>query len=150
MRALLVYDNKGGHTMSADLRRALERYIQWFGTYAKSGELKLTQVWLTMNDGRIEFLTPSDSYKVKRLKRDSRAVSYIGAKDGPEIKGKAEIITDKDTMNRVYRAYWKTHPIVMLLLWIPISRRIKRGGQVAIRVTPDDPNLLAGITIPPV
>ncbi|HEY6327949.1 MAG TPA: hypothetical protein VI756_01335, partial [Blastocatellia bacterium] len=110
--------------------------------------LKLTQVWLTVNDGTIEFLTPADSYKVKRLKRDSRAVCYIGAKDGPEIKGQAQIVTDRDVMNRVYRAYWKTHPFMMAFLWMGISSRIKKAAQVAIIVTPDSPDTLSGITDP--
>jgi PPOX class probable F420-dependent enzyme len=134
--------------MTAELERALKRHTQWVGTYRKSGELKLIQVWLTVNDGVIEFLTGGDSYKVKRLKRDPRAVCNIGGKNGPEIKGTAEIVSDKEAAWRVYRAYWKTHPIIMLVLGRSISRHIKSGSQVLIRIQPDDPDLLRGVTDP--
>jgi len=134
--------------MTPDIRSALKRHLQWFGTYKKSGELKSIQVWLTVRDGAIEFLTGGDSYKVKRLKRDPRAVCRIGSSNGPEINGQAEIVTDENAIQRVYHAYWKTHPVLMLALWLPISRKIKSGTQVLIRVTPDDPSLLRGMTDP--
>lgn len=134
--------------MTEDIKSALKRYNQWVGTYKKSGELKLIQVWLTLSNGAIEFLTGGDSYKVKRLKRDSRVVCYIGAKTGPEVKGTAEIVTDQTAIRRVYRAYWKTHPFMMLILAPAISRKIKSGTQVLIRVRPDDPDIFFGITDP--
>jgi hypothetical protein len=77
--------------MTPELARAVKRYNQWFGSYKKSGELVKVQVWLTVNNGCIEFLTLDDSYKVKRIRRDPRAVCYIGAKDGPSVPGTAEI-----------------------------------------------------------
>jgi hypothetical protein len=43
--------------MTPELERAVKRYRQWFGTYKKSGELVKIQVWLTVNNGSIEFLT---------------------------------------------------------------------------------------------
>jgi hypothetical protein len=134
--------------MTAELERALKRHTQWVGTYRKSGELKLIQVWLTVNDGVIEFLTGGDSYKVKRLKRDPRAVCNVGSKNGPEIRGTAEVVSDKEAAWRVYRAYWKTHPIIMLVIGLSISRHIKSGSQVLIRIRPDNPDLLRGVTDP--
>jgi len=56
--------------MTSELERAVKRYRQWFGSYKKSGELIKVQVWLTVNNGFIEFLTPDDSYKVKRIRRN--------------------------------------------------------------------------------
>jgi hypothetical protein len=53
--------------MTPELERAVKRYKQWFGSYKKSGELIKVQVWLTVNNGCIEFLTLDDSYKVKRI-----------------------------------------------------------------------------------
>jgi hypothetical protein len=50
--------------MTPELERAVKRYRQWFGSYKKSGELIKVQVWLTINNGCIEFLTLDDSYKV--------------------------------------------------------------------------------------
>jgi hypothetical protein len=47
--------------MTGKLERAIKRYNQWFGSYKRSGELVKVQVWLTVNNGCIEFLTLDDS-----------------------------------------------------------------------------------------
>ena len=99
--------------MTPELERAVKRYRQWFGSYKKSGELIKVQVWLTVNNGCIEFLTLDDSYKVKRIRRNPHTVCYIGDKEGPQIPGTAEIVMGKNAIWRVYRAYWKTHPLIM-------------------------------------
>ena len=99
--------------MTPELERAVKRYRQWFGSYKKSVELVKVQVWLTINNGQIEFLTAEDSYKVKRVRANPRVVCYLGSKDGPSIAGTAEIVMGSDAMWRVLRAYWKTHPLVM-------------------------------------
>ena len=134
--------------MTPELERAVERYRQWFGSYKKSGELIKVQVWLTVNNGCIEFLSLDDSYKVKRIRRNPRVICYIGDKEGPPIAATAEIVMGRDALWRVYRAYWKTHPLVMAVIALPIRRRIKTRKQVLIRVRPDEPNLLAAMTDP--
>ena len=134
--------------MTPELERAVKRYKQWFGSYKKSGELIKVQVWLTVNNGCIEFLTLDDSYKVKRIRRNPRTVCFIGAKEGPHVPGTAEIVMDRTAIWRVYRAYWKTHPLIMAFIAFSISRRIKARKQVLIRVHPDEPNPLAGVTDP--
>ena len=136
--------------MTPELERAVKRYRQWFGSYKNSGELIKVQVWLTVNNGCIEFLTLEDSYKVKRIRRNPRTVCYIGDKKGPQIPGTAEIVMGKNAIWRVYRAYWKTHPLIMVLIAFSIRRRIETRKQVLIRVNPDEPNLLAGVTDPAV
>jgi hypothetical protein len=134
--------------MTPELERAIKRYTQFFGSYKQSGELKKVQVWLTVNDGRIEFLTDGQSFKVKRARRNPRVICYLGSENGPAISGKATIVTDKQALQRTYRAYWKTHPLGMIFLALILSRRIKSGRQILVRVQPDEPNPLAGITNP--
>jgi PPOX class probable F420-dependent enzyme len=134
--------------MTRELERAIKRYHQWFGSYKKSGELVKVQVWLTLNNGCIEFLTLDDSYKVKRIRRNPRVICYIGNKDGPSIPGNAEIVMGRDLIWRVYRAYWKTHPLIMTFIALSIRRRIRNRKQVLIRVRPNEPNPLAGVTDP--
>jgi len=134
--------------MTPELERAVERYRQWFGSYKKSGELIKVQVWLTVNNGCIEFLSLDEPYKVKRIRRNPRVICYIGDKEGPSVPGNAEIVMGRDALWRSYRAYWKTHPLVMAVIALPIRRRIKTRKQVLIRVRPDEPNPLAGVTDP--
>ena len=42
--------------MTPELERAVKAHNQWFGSYKKSGDLVKIQVWLTVNNGCIEFL----------------------------------------------------------------------------------------------
>ena len=134
--------------MTTEIKRAVKSHHQWFGSYKKSGELMKVHVWLTVRDGLIEFLTPADSYKVSRARRNPRVVCFLSKEDGPAIHGLAEIITDPEAIRRCYRAYWKTHPVMMLFLAPALSRRIKLGTQVMVRIRPDESNILAGVTDP--
>ena len=134
--------------MTPEMERAVKRHKQWFGSYKKSGDIVKVQVWLTVNNGCIEFLTLDDSYKVKRVRRDSRVICYIGDQNGPSIPGNAEIVMGRDAIWRVYRAYWKIYPLTMAFIAVPIRRRIKNRKQVLVRVYPDEPNPLAGVTNP--
>jgi hypothetical protein len=87
--------------MTPELRSALKRHMQWFGSYKKSGELVKVQVWLIVSKGRVEFLTNKNSYKVRRLSRNPKAISYVGSENGPAVAGTAQIITEKADLARV-------------------------------------------------
>ena len=96
--------------------------------------------------GGIEFLTGKNSLKVRRLRRNPRAICYIGTKNGPAVAGTAQIISDKVEQARVYRAYWKTHPVFMLLgIGLRVWIEMLLGNRVVVRVDPDEPNPLAGV-----
>jgi len=134
--------------VTPELALALKPHTLRFGSYKKSGELKKIQVWLTVNQGRIEFLTPAHSYKAERVRRNPRVICFLGRENGPAIPGTAEIVTNREASDRVYRAYRKTHPLLMLFLGRGIRKRIESGEQVVIRVHPDEPNPFAGVTDP--
>jgi hypothetical protein len=135
--------------MTPELQLALHRHTQWFGSYKKSGELKKIHVWLSVHQGQIEFLTPGDSYKVKRVQRNPQVISYVGSKNGPAIPGTAQVITGRAELMRVYRAYWKIHPIRMaIMIGLRVWIGILLNQRVVVRVQPDDPNPLAGLTDP--
>ena len=132
--------------MTPELQRALKRHMQWFGSYKKSGDLVKVQVWLIVHSGQIEFLTGRDSYKVRRLRRNPRAICHVGSKNGPQVAGTAQIITGKADLARVYRAYWKTHPVLMLLgIGLRVWIEMRLGNRIVVRVLPDEPNPLAGL-----
>ena len=86
---------------------------------------------------------------MKRVRRDPRVICYVGSKDGPTISGTAQIITDRREVARVYRSYRKVHPLRMaivigLLVWI----EMRLNKRVVVRVQPDEPNPLAGVSDP--
>lgn len=132
--------------MTPELQYALKRHMQWFGSYKKSGELVKVQVWLIVSKGQIEFLTGKNSYKVRRVRRNPRVICYVGSEKGPAVAGTAQIVTEKTDQARVYRAYWKTHPVFMLLgIGLRIWIEMLLGNRVVVRVAPDEPNPLAGL-----
>ena len=135
--------------MDPELQRALTRHTQWFGSYKKSGELKKLEVWLVVTGGQVEFLTRGDSYKVKRVGKNPRVVCYVGSREGPTISGTARIIRDRSDVARVYRQYWKVHPFRMaILIGLIIWVEMLLNKRVVVRVQPDDPNPLAGLSDP--
>jgi len=135
--------------VTPELQRALKRHTQWFGSYKASGELKKLQVWLVVNDGKLEFLTPASSYKVKRVRRNTRVICYVGSKDGPVISGTASIISERSEVVRVYRKYWKVHPLRMaILIGLRIGIELLLNRRVVVRVQPDEPNPFQGVTDP--
>lgn len=135
--------------MDPELQRALTRHTQWFGSYKKSGELKKLEVWLVVTGGQVEFLTRGDSYKVKRVRKNPRVVCYVGSREGPTISGTARIIRDRSEVARVYRQYWKVHPVRMaILIGLIIWVEMLLNKRVVVRVQPDDPNPLAGLDDP--
>lgn len=135
--------------MSPELQRALNRHTQWFGSYKASGQLKKLLVWLVVTDGQIEFLTLGNSYKVKRIRRNPRVICYVGSKNGLAISGTANVITERSEVMRVYRKYWRAHPVRMaILIGLRIWIEMLLNKRVVVRVQPDDPNPLAGLTDP--
>jgi hypothetical protein len=104
-------------------------------------------VWLIVHQGNLEFLTPGDSYKVKRVRRNPRVICYVGSKNGPMIAGTAEVITARDELVRLYRSYWKTHPLRMaLMIGLRVWIEILLNKRVVVRVQPDEPNPVAGLS----
>ena len=127
---------------------AAKKHSMWFGSYTRAGELKKVQVWCYLRNGCVEFLTDGGSLKVKRARRNSDVICFLGAQDGPQVAGAAEIIQDAQAMAHGVRAYWKTHPWRMIIVNQFINKRVQRGEQVLVRVKPNDPNPLAGVTEP--
>lgn len=127
---------------------AARSHRMWFGSYNRAGELKKIQVWCFLKNGNLEFLTPGDSYKARRVGRNPAVICHLGSENGPAIHGSAELISDPAELWRGYRAYWKTHPWMMLLLAWTVRSHIRSGRQVMIRVRPAEPNPLAGVTDP--
>ena len=83
--------------MTPELQHAIKRYNQWFGSYKKSGDLVKIQVWLTINNGCIEFLSAENSYKVKRIRRNPKVqlapCTIRGKVVGPTAEAIARILS---------------------------------------------------------
>jgi hypothetical protein len=114
----------------------------------ESGELVKVQVWLTINNGSIEFLTLDDSYKVKRIRRNSRVICYIADKESPSVSGTAEIFMGRDSIWRVYRAYLEDASIDHGIHRLANQKLNHKPRKSSHSRPPNVPNLLAGVTDP--
>lgn len=128
--------------------RAARKHQLWFGSYTRAGELKTVHVWCWVSNGNVEFLTGGDSLKAKRAGRNPQVICHLGAASGPAVEGRAEIVRERGEVERGYRTYWKTHPLMMMILFSVIRKNIRAGKQVVIRVKPSPPNPLQGISDP--
>jgi hypothetical protein len=86
---------------------------------------------------------------MKRVRRNPRVICYVGSEAGPTISGTAQIVTDRSEVARVYRSYWKVHPLPMaIVIGLRVWIEMLLNKRVVIRVQPDEPNPVAGLTDP--
>ncbi len=128
-----------------DIEAAIAKHHMWFGSYTRAGKLIKVHVWCFLHNGNIEFMTAGDSLKAKRAGRNPRVICNLGSENGPSVSGTAEIIRDKAELWRGYKTYWRTHPLMMVVLSFVIRRAIRTSRQIMIRVRPEEPNLLSGL-----
>jgi uncharacterized protein len=84
-----------------------ERYVS-LETFRKDGSGVKTPVWAAPLDGRLVIFTDGTSYKVKRLRDNSKvrvaACDMRGNVRGEWIDGTARILEDKDDAKRAHEA----------------------------------------------
>jgi hypothetical protein len=118
----------------------IRKHHMWFGSYTRDGRLIKVHVWCFLEGDRIEFITEGNSLKAKRARHNPQVICFLGSKDGPSVRGTAELIDDRSEVWRGYHRYWKHNTLAMLFLWWPIRRNIERGRQIMVRIHPDEPN----------
>jgi uncharacterized protein len=121
--------------LPADLHQA--RYVN-LETFKRDGEGVKTPVWFAEVDGRIGVYTDKTSYKVKRLRRNSRvrvaACTVSGAVRGPWHEGVGELVTDPGLEQAIYRALIKKYGWQMRLAGLAsrVSGRVGRRTTLAL------------------
>ena len=123
----------------ADLAR--ERYIS-LTTFKKDGTPVSTPVWVAGDDGRLLVWTAADSWKVKRIKHDSRVrvapCTASGKVRGEAIDAQAEILEDTTLVRELEKhKYWFMYrllgPIRGAIRWV---RRQPTPEAVTLAITP--------------
>ena len=100
-------------------------------TFRRSGEPVSTPVWVGRDGGALVVLTPADSGKVKRLRRDPRVeirpCGRFGAvADGVEpVAGTAEVREHPDDVERARATIRRTYPLESRLV-LGIERLVER------------------------
>ena len=128
--------------MPADLDAA--KYVS-FTTYKKDGNPVSLPVWVVPFEGGYAFTTDHDAFKVKRVRRDSRATlavcTFKGlvASDATVYQGTA-VLLDGPESKRVADLVRKKYSIMYLAIiansWMKrIFRRASNTADLAIKVT---------------
>lgn len=127
--------------MADDLGRA--KYIS-FTSYRADGTPVATPVWVVPFEDGYAFTTDSDSYKVKRVLRDSSATVQVcsvrgrAARDAPSHRVTATVLPS-ERVDEVRRLVKKKYPIAYALLISWSDRRAARregsptAGTAAIK-----------------
>ncbi|MGW7366408.1 PPOX class F420-dependent oxidoreductase [Streptomyces sp. NPDC054841] len=121
-----------------ELNRA--KYIS-LTTFRKDGTGVATPVWFAVAGGELYVWTRSDSWKVKRLRRDSRVtVSACDVRGrvvegAPSVEGTARLLGDAD-MKRVRKALARKYTWQFWLVDLPAAAvRLGKRPHTGIAVT---------------
>jgi len=118
-----------------------ERFVS-LTTYRKNGDGVATTVWIARDGDQLIVLTPTDSYKVKRVRADPRVRLVPCNRAGKvppgaaPVDGEAEIVDDPAETQRLWeivrRKYGFEYKVIMA-----IERIVARGQKprVILRIT---------------
>lgn len=107
-------------------------------TFRRDGREVATPVWVAGDDGSLVIWTPTDSGKVKRIRRSSKvlvaACDVRGRPTGEQVPGRAVILDGAGTQQVRDRLRQKYGLIGRLTL---LGSRLRRGldGTVGIRIS---------------
>lgn len=123
-----------------------EKYVS-LTTYRKNGEPKLAPVWIAdLGDGTVGFTTSSSSWKVKRLKNDSRVVlqpsdSKGNVRDGSDPVTGTAVLESGAGFDRVAAIVKKKYGVqyTMITMVGKMAKMIGKGSgtDTAVIVTLD-------------
>ena len=114
-------------------------------TFRTNGTAVDTPIWIAGLEGRLVGFTDRTSYKVKRIRADSRAGVAICDKAGNVtsgwVGGRAGIITDPDVERGAYAVLYEKYGWQMRVLsffsWL--GRRIRRRIVIEVRLSETTP-----------
>ena len=116
------------------------RYIN-LRSFRRDGSGADTPVWAAPSDGKLVVFTLRESYKIKRIKRESRVqIARCDARGkllGPWIDGAAHIVTDAEEEKRAYAALNRKYGLTMRIGTVlsTLIGRARRRVVLDIEVT---------------
>ncbi|WP_280236988.1 PPOX class F420-dependent oxidoreductase [Nocardia cyriacigeorgica] len=108
-------------------------------TFRKDGTPVGTPVWAASDDGKVFVWTETDSWKVKRVRRNPAVTlqpcNYKGTPRGEIIEGTARVLDAAETEN-VRRLLRKKYFILGPLVILGSTLRRGKSGTIGIEITP--------------
>jgi len=82
-------------------------------TFRKNGAAVHTPIWFAQGEGKLYFMTRSDSWKYKRIRNNPQVkvapCTVRGTVTGPESTGRARVLPEREwpkAKGVLYRKYW--------------------------------------------
>ena len=121
------------HGYAEALSRA--RFI-YLATVRKDGnQSKAAPVWFTTtSDGLVLIQVPAKHQKVKRIRRGSPVIVWIGKRSGPAFVGKAEITSEPAVTNQIVKDYPQKYLLARLGFHKPSQEKFVQGQIIAIKI----------------
>jgi PPOX class probable F420-dependent enzyme len=116
------------------LRSAKQIYVAT--RRADGSQSKVAPVWFMVDGDAVLFTTGPDSHKVRRIRRGSPLLVWVGRADGPHFTGRAEVLQDPELAARMAPVYAAKYWIAWLGLFKPNPDRVRAGKTVIVRVRP--------------
>jgi hypothetical protein len=109
-------------------------------SFRKNGTPVGTPLWAALDDGKLYVWTVTDSWKVKRIRRNAAVTvqpcSVSGTPRGTVVKGTARILDDAGS-DRVRRLIKRKYSIQSWLVVVGSQLRRGRQGTIGIEITAD-------------
>ena len=109
-------------------------------TYRRNGTPVATPVWVVRDGDALAAWTPTDSGKVKRIRRDPRVTvapcTIRGEQTGPAAPGRAELM-DAGGTDRVRQLIRRKYPVTGPLTVMMSRWRRGKAGTIGVRLTLD-------------
>jgi PPOX class probable F420-dependent enzyme len=128
----------GGAAFPADVAGALRTAKQIYVATrrADGAQSKVVPVWFTFDGDAVYFTTAPTSYKVRRIRRGSPLLVWVGTADGPHFTGRAELVQNPEVAARMAPDYDRKYWISWLGFFRPRPERVRDGKTLIVRVRP--------------
>jgi general stress protein 26 len=121
-----------------ELNSLLQARVIYVATVRKNDtQSKAAPLWFTTTcAGRILLQSGPDTWHVRRIRRGSPVIVWVGNKRGVAFIAKAEIIDDPKLVGQIIKDFPRKYLMAWLGLHRPSKSSFQRGTRVAIQISP--------------
>jgi len=112
--------------------------IIYIATVRKDGtQSRAAPIWFTItSDHRILIQSGPDTWQVRRIRRGSSVIIWIGRRHGLAFIGRAELTSDPMGVEQIIKDYPKKYWMAWLGLHRPTKSNFEQGERLAIKIMP--------------
>jgi hypothetical protein len=127
-----------GQASQRDLEALSKASVIYVATVRKDGnQSTAAPVWFTVTPNRLVLIQSAPTtWKVKRIRRGSPVLVWIGKRNGPAFIGRAELTDDTAVVHQIVEDYPRRYLMARLGLHRPTLEDFAEGRRRAIRITP--------------